>query len=473
MSTQELMSSERVGRCAGAGGLLRAVLTLVAGGALAQALPLLLGPWLTRLYSPQQFGVYHLFAALAANVAVVACARYEFALPLVVDIGDARALRALCLRVLAGVSLASAIGAGVWCALGGAAWTAWLPVAVAVLGWLSLATLWATRARAYHALALSRVVQYGGAALAQAGAAVVGAGVLGLIVAPIVAAAAAAFVLRLPQRGDAAATPAGPVAPGRWRQLARELRDFPLLNTPHAFMGALQDTVSLALVAAWQGPVAAGFWGLSLRYLKAPATLVGGAVSQALYPQLAARGACGRAPRDGRPGGDRAAAGGALVVIGAVGFRAALRCAVARRRRTRAHPGALHRSALRRGATGRRHARVGRSGLGAAARVGGPSGVPVRASCWPQSGGPARRGLECVDCHDALLRLLLPAIGVLARPRVSKRRIVHCFATKDREKLISTAGKPSTPLTVGVLEHYLLMNNQIIRVVATDRVATP
>ena len=32
---------------------------------------------------------------------------------------------------------------------------------------------------------------------------------------------------------------------------------------------------------------AAGFWGLALRYLKAPATLVGGAVSQVLYPRLA------------------------------------------------------------------------------------------------------------------------------------------------------------------------------------------
>lgn len=30
-------------------GLLRATLTLLAGGVLAQALPLILGPWLTRL----------------------------------------------------------------------------------------------------------------------------------------------------------------------------------------------------------------------------------------------------------------------------------------------------------------------------------------------------------------------------------------------------------------------------------------
>jgi O-antigen/teichoic acid export membrane protein len=71
---------------------------------------------------------------------------------------------------------------------------------------------------------------------------------------------------------------------------ARRFREFPLLNTPHAFAGALQDTASLALIAAWQGPAAAGFWGLALRYLKAPATLVGGAVSQALYPRLAHAG---------------------------------------------------------------------------------------------------------------------------------------------------------------------------------------
>jgi len=266
-------------------GLLRAVLTLVAGGAVAQALPLLLGPWLTRLYTPQQFGVYHLFAAVSANLAVVACARYEFALPLVGDAADAAALRGLCLRVLAGVTGASAIGAALWFACSRDGWTGWLPVAVAVLGWLSLATLWATRAQAYRALAVARVVQYGGASLAQAGAALLGAGVQGLIVAPLAAAAAAAAVLRLPL--DDAARP----APARWRELARRFRDFPLLNTPHAFMGALQDTAAIGLIAAWQGPVAAGFWGLSLRYLKAPATLVGGAVSQALYPQLAAHGA--------------------------------------------------------------------------------------------------------------------------------------------------------------------------------------
>jgi len=263
--------------------MLRAVLTLLAGGALAQALPLLLGPWLTRLYRPEDFGVYHLFAAVAANVAVVACARYEFALPLAADEAEADALRRLCRRLLAAVAGLSALGAAGWALWLGAVWPLWLPVAVAALGLVSLATLNATRAQRFRGLALARVLQHGGGALGQALAGLAQAGVTGLIAAPIAAAAAALAALGWPgARGLPGAPPL--------REVARRHRSFPLLNTPHAFLGALQDTLAVALIAGHLGPAAAGAWGLALRYLKAPATLVGGAVSQALYPRLGAAG---------------------------------------------------------------------------------------------------------------------------------------------------------------------------------------
>lgn len=273
----------------------RATLTLMAGGALAQALPLLLGPLLTRLYAPAEFGLYHLFAAVAANVAVVACARYEHALPLARDDAEARALIALCRRILLAVIALSALAAISWAVHIGARWPLWLPAAVGALGWLSLATLAAMRAQRFAALSASRVLQHGGGAVLQAAAGAIGAGLAGLIVAPIAAALAAAAVLRMRLGGAARASL---VPRATLRDVARRHRAFPLLNTPHAFLGALQDTLALALIAAWQGPAAAGFWGLALRYLKAPATLVGGAVSQALYPSLAAGGiatAAGRA----------------------------------------------------------------------------------------------------------------------------------------------------------------------------------
>lgn len=264
--------------------LLRATLTLLAGGAAAQLLPLLAGPLLTRLYTPVEFGWYHLFAAVAANVAVVACARYEFALPLARDGAEADTLRALCLWLLLATGALCAVAGAVWALVLAQAWPLWLPLAVLAWGGLSLATLLATRAQRFHALAASRVVQHGGGALAQLAAGWAQAGVAGLIAAPLVAAAAAIGWLGLPLRGWRA------VGWPCLRDVARRHRDFPLLNTPHAFLGALQDTLAVALIAAWQGPAAAGFWGLALRYLKAPATLVGGAVSQALYPAIAADG---------------------------------------------------------------------------------------------------------------------------------------------------------------------------------------
>ncbi len=259
--------------------MLRAILTLLAGGALAQALPLLLGPWLTRLYQPADFGSYHLFAAVAANLAVVACARYEFALPLAQQDAEATALRSLCLRLLALATGVTALGATAWALWAGVLWPLWLPVAVGVLGWVSLASLNATRAQRFRRLALARVLQHGGAALLQGLAGLWQLGLTGLIVAPTLAALAAAAALGWP--GPARA------ARAQWLAAARAHRSFPLLNTPHAFLGALQDTLAIALIAGSLGPAAAGAWGLALRYLKAPATLVGGAVSQVLYPRLA------------------------------------------------------------------------------------------------------------------------------------------------------------------------------------------
>ncbi len=271
-------------------GLLKSTLTLVAGGALAQALPLALAPLLTRLYTPDQFGQFTLLAAVAVNLGVVACARYEYALPLEPDAQRARALLALCLRVLLLVSLLS-VPVAWWLSRGSPAsgWL-WLPAVVASAGAVQCLTLWATRAQRFGALSGARVVQYGGAALAQAGAGLSGPaaalGGHGLIAAPVLANLATLALLHRP-------------APeGGWRSLwrlpraewlaaAREHRSFPLLNAPHAFNGALQDTLCVLLLTWWSGDAAVGFWGLAMRCLKAPSTLVGGAVSQVLYPKLA------------------------------------------------------------------------------------------------------------------------------------------------------------------------------------------
>ncbi len=286
--------------------LVRATFTLLAGGALAQALPLLAGPVLSRLFAPQAFGVWTQFAAVAGAVAVAVCLRYEQALPLARAPRAAQALLALCWRLLlaAGV-FAAATGA----LLGAAGWlplAAWLAPTVVAMGLLQVLTMWAARAERFRALAASRVLQWGGAAALQlllgwwlwrrsgAPAGEEAAWALALA-APLAALAAAAPLLRpAPLGGWCSVCLPLPKARERRRlrrrmaAAARRWRDFALLNTPHAFLGMAQDALAVALLAGFEGAPAAGFWGLALRYLKAPATLAGGALAQALYPRLAA-----------------------------------------------------------------------------------------------------------------------------------------------------------------------------------------
>ncbi|HEY1090315.1 MAG TPA: oligosaccharide flippase family protein [Burkholderiaceae bacterium] len=272
-------------------GLLRATLTLLAGGALAQALPLLLGPWLTRLYTPAEFGHFSLVWTIATNLAVVGCARYEFALPLEREPAGAALLMGLCARVLAGVVLVSIAIAAVLVAAQDLALGWWLPLAVLVGALTQWLTLWATRAERFSALALARVLQWGGAAVLQLLFGLFSTiGALGLMLGPLIASLLTAFLLARPApAGGWRALLQQPAA--QLRAMARKHKDFPLLNTPHAFASALQDSLALLLIAHMAGDAAAGYWALALRYLKAPAGLIGGALSQTLYPRLVAAAA--------------------------------------------------------------------------------------------------------------------------------------------------------------------------------------
>ncbi|NBU87738.1 MAG: polysaccharide biosynthesis protein [Betaproteobacteria bacterium] len=267
-------------------GFVRATLTLLAGGALAQAIPLALGPWLSRLYSPESWGTFATFMAIATNVAVVACGRFEMALPLARDEAQAKGLMALSVRLMLMVA-AAAFVLGLFLAQTPLADQALvLPLAVVALASASCLTLWATRAQRFRSLAVGRLVQYGGAAVVQVVLGLAGVGVMGLVAGPIVAAALACVWLCVPPPSGGWAS-VWQVPWAQCQRLAREYKEFPLFNTPHAFAGALQDTLTVALLMAWSGDAAAGFWGLAIRYLKAPATLIGSAVSQVLYPQLA------------------------------------------------------------------------------------------------------------------------------------------------------------------------------------------
>jgi len=60
----------------------RNVLTLMTGTTIAQAIPIAISPILTRLYTPEDFGVFALFVAITSIFGSIANARYELAIML-------------------------------------------------------------------------------------------------------------------------------------------------------------------------------------------------------------------------------------------------------------------------------------------------------------------------------------------------------------------------------------------------------
>ena len=58
------------------------VLILAGGTAVAQAVPVLISPILTRLYTPEDFGAFAIFVSITSVISVISCGRYELAVML-------------------------------------------------------------------------------------------------------------------------------------------------------------------------------------------------------------------------------------------------------------------------------------------------------------------------------------------------------------------------------------------------------
>ena len=77
----------------------RNVLTLLTGTTIAQAIPIAVTPILTRLYTPEEFGLLALFIAITAILGSISNGRYELAIMLPHSDEDAINIAALALLI--------------------------------------------------------------------------------------------------------------------------------------------------------------------------------------------------------------------------------------------------------------------------------------------------------------------------------------------------------------------------------------
>lgn len=76
------------------------VITLMTGTTIAQAIPIAISPILTRIYTPEDFGVFALYMAIASIFAVIATGRYEMAIMLPHEEDDVKSIVKLIILIL-------------------------------------------------------------------------------------------------------------------------------------------------------------------------------------------------------------------------------------------------------------------------------------------------------------------------------------------------------------------------------------
>lgn len=278
------------------------VIKLVSGTTLAQALGILATPILTRLYAPEAFGLLALFASIASLLGIVACLRYEYAIPLPERESDAAALVVACLgftALITGITFTVVALAGEWMVamlqapeLGDLLWL--IPVFVALSGIAMAFNFWHSRARRFGGISLANVL---GAASTTGGK--LGAGWAGyahsgsLIVMTVVGQAITTTwltvsALRHAGRLFLANAAFRPV----WAQLVR-YRKFPVYDVWGALLNNASWQVPALLFAACFSQAVVGFYALAFRFICLPMSLIGLSMSQVFYQRLSASRARG------------------------------------------------------------------------------------------------------------------------------------------------------------------------------------
>ncbi len=266
---------------------LRSASILVGGSALAQALAVVSLPVLTRLYSPDNFGLLVVYTSVVGIVSVAACLRLDIAIPVPKRDGDAANILVLALFSMLVVVLTTVIVINLFKGeilalfdhpnLEDYLWL--VPIGILLNSTYSALQYWATRKKAFSLIARTRVGRAVGGITTQAGLGFFGYTSGGLIIGQMVNSGAGIFGLTrhvFTQSTEAFKE----VNLGRMRHLLVEYGRYPKYSTFEALFNSASIQLPLILIAAMAVGSEAGYLMLSMKVMQAPMGMIGGAIAQ-------------------------------------------------------------------------------------------------------------------------------------------------------------------------------------------------
>lgn len=265
---------------------LRNVFTLMTGTALAQAIPVVLSPVLTRVYSPETFGGLALFMSLSIIMAIPATGRYEQSIILPEDDNDALNIVVLCISLSAifcsllwiffywfSAPISSIItlkNLSVYLRL--------LPISIFLLAAYQSTYYWFNRVKLYKTITFNKVALSLSVVTTQLALYQVSdfGLVMGYVFGQLIGVVYAVYQMLtfLHKHSEGV-----DINLDRIKQQARRHIKFPKFLLLGHMMNAISGNMPIMLFQSLYGPAFSGFYSLTFRVIALPMSLIGNAIS--------------------------------------------------------------------------------------------------------------------------------------------------------------------------------------------------
>lgn len=261
----------------------RNIITIMTGTSIAQAIPIAISPILTRIYTPEDFGLFAVYMAIASIIGVAASGRYELAIMLPKK--DEDAYHIVCLSFLITLTLSLFLLVIVFFTndyivekIGRPDISKWLyliPFSVFVTGLYNSFNYWSNRNKHYRTIAINRTIQSSTTNITQL---VVGylSSLNGLVLGALLGQMSALFFLV--KKSTISNSKKYSFSLKKIIFNAKEYKKFPLLDVPAALINLVANQAPNLLLSSLFSPSITGFYYLTQRVLQAPVTLISGSV---------------------------------------------------------------------------------------------------------------------------------------------------------------------------------------------------
>ncbi len=269
------------------------VFTLMAGTLIGQALVFVLAPFITRLFTPEDFTLLEQYTMIITVLSVVVTGKYEFAIMHPKEQNDARHIAGLALKVafyscvvLAILILFLAKDISYWLMNESIAIYLWtIPIVLFFTAVFNVFNYWFSRLKQYKIAANSKVLSAVSSEPIKIATGFGGWGPSGLIFSTVIGAIAAgtyAFWEFLKSEPEGLKN----LSAERMKALAVLHKDYPMFSIWGSILNRLAQWAHVGIFTLYYGLVAVGFMALCRRIFMAPLNVVSNSYSQVFFQRI-------------------------------------------------------------------------------------------------------------------------------------------------------------------------------------------